>query len=115
MDDSQATCLEQIRALVVANRAVRFGGQRSQEVYEWVEKTLVRRRCDICQPGTALSAWLREAVAASWRCKSGYEVPVSSTPCLQDIGSAPASMCQAGQALYVQSAGQPPAIGSFED
>jgi hypothetical protein len=42
MDDSQATTLEQIRALVVANNAVQFTGQRRQEVYEWVERTLVR-------------------------------------------------------------------------
>jgi transposase InsO family protein len=42
MDDSQASSLEQIRALVAANRVVRFGGQRRQEVYEWVERTLVR-------------------------------------------------------------------------
>src|SRR5262245_22642850 len=42
MDDSQATNLEQIRALVAANRVVRFDGQRRAEVYEWVERTLVR-------------------------------------------------------------------------
>jgi transposase InsO family protein len=42
MDDSQTTSLEQIRALVDAHDAVRFTGQRREEVYEWVEKTLVR-------------------------------------------------------------------------
>lgn len=42
MDDSQTTSLEQIRALVDANSAVRFTGQRRAEIYEWVEKTLVR-------------------------------------------------------------------------
>jgi len=42
MDDSQATSLEQIRALVAAHRAVRFVGQRREEMYEWVERTLVR-------------------------------------------------------------------------
>jgi len=42
MDDSQATSLEQIRALVTANSVVRFAGQRRQEVYGWVERTLVR-------------------------------------------------------------------------
>jgi hypothetical protein len=42
MDDSQATSLEQIRTLVAANSAVRFAGQRRQEVYDWVERTLVR-------------------------------------------------------------------------
>lgn len=41
MDDTGAS-LEQIRALVAANRAVRFGGLRRAEVYEWVERTLVR-------------------------------------------------------------------------
>lgn len=42
MDDSQATSLEQIRALVAANEVVRFEGQRREEVYRWVERTLVR-------------------------------------------------------------------------
>jgi len=44
MDDSQATSLEQIRALVAANSVVRFAGQERQEVYEWVERTLVRHQ-----------------------------------------------------------------------
>jgi len=44
MDDSHATSLEQIRTLVAANSVVRFTGQRRQEVYEWVEKTLVRHQ-----------------------------------------------------------------------
>ena len=44
MDDSQAPSLEQIRALVAANGAVRFAGQRRQEVYGWVERTLVRHQ-----------------------------------------------------------------------
>jgi transposase InsO family protein len=42
MDDSRATSLEQIRALVAANGVVRFAGQRRDEVYGWVERTLVR-------------------------------------------------------------------------
>lgn len=42
MDDSQATSLVQIRELVAANRAVQFVGQRREEVYGWVERTLVR-------------------------------------------------------------------------
>lgn len=42
MDDSQATSLEQIRTLVAANSVVQFVGQRRPEVYEWVERTLVR-------------------------------------------------------------------------
>jgi len=44
MDDSQATSLEQIRALVAANKVVRFAGQRREEVYQWVERTLVRHQ-----------------------------------------------------------------------
>jgi hypothetical protein len=47
MDDSHATTLEQIRALVAANRAVQFAGQRRQEVYQWVERTLVRHEYNI--------------------------------------------------------------------
>jgi transposase InsO family protein len=42
MDDSRATSLEQIRALVAANGVVRFAGQRREEVYGWMERTLVR-------------------------------------------------------------------------
>jgi|ERR1035438_8583628 hypothetical protein len=42
MDDSQMTNLEQIRALVDVNSAVRFAGQRREEIYTWVERTLVR-------------------------------------------------------------------------
>jgi hypothetical protein len=42
MGDSQASGLEQIRALVAANSVVRFAGRRRQEVYDWVERTLVR-------------------------------------------------------------------------
>lgn len=42
MDDSQATSLEQIRDLVRANQVVRFEGQRRAEVYDWVERALVR-------------------------------------------------------------------------
>src|SRR5947209_15884643 len=44
MDDSHAMSLEQIRALVAANSVMRFAGQRRQEVYEWVERTLVRHQ-----------------------------------------------------------------------
>ena len=42
MDDSRATSLEQIRALVAANGVVRISGQRRDEVYGWMERTLVR-------------------------------------------------------------------------
>ena len=44
MDDSQATSLEQLRSLVAANSGVRFAGQRREEVYGWVERTLVRHQ-----------------------------------------------------------------------
>ena len=44
MDDSHATTLEEIRALVAAHRTMRFAGQRRQEVYPWVEQTLVRHQ-----------------------------------------------------------------------
>ena len=42
MDDSEATSLEQIRAFLEGSGEVRFAGQRREEVYAWVEKTLVR-------------------------------------------------------------------------
>ena len=44
MDDSQATDMEQIRALVTANQVVQFAGERRPEVYAWVERTLVRHQ-----------------------------------------------------------------------
>ena len=44
MDDSDATSLEQIRAFLAGSEPVRFSGHRRQEVYEWVEKTLVRHQ-----------------------------------------------------------------------
>jgi hypothetical protein len=37
MDDSQASSLEQIRALVNTNSGVRFTWQRREEIYAWVE------------------------------------------------------------------------------
>jgi transposase InsO family protein len=42
MDDSEAGSLEQIRAFLAGSSEVRFAGQRREEVYGWVEKTLVR-------------------------------------------------------------------------
>src|SRR6202030_4806333 len=42
MDDSEAGSLEQIRAFLAGSGEVRFAGQRREEVYGWVEKTLVR-------------------------------------------------------------------------
>ena len=43
MDDSEAGSLEQIRAFLSGSGEVRFTGQRREEVYGWVEKTLVRQ------------------------------------------------------------------------
>ena len=44
MDDSEATSLEQIRAFLAGSGGVRFAGQRREEVYGWVEETLVRHQ-----------------------------------------------------------------------
>jgi hypothetical protein len=44
MDDSEATSLEQVRAFLAGSGEVRFAGQRRDEVYAWVERTLVRHR-----------------------------------------------------------------------
>jgi hypothetical protein len=44
MDDSEAKSLEQIRAFLAGSGQVRFAGQRREEVYGWVEKTLVRHQ-----------------------------------------------------------------------
>src|ERR1700722_8889502 len=42
MDDSEAGSLEQMRAFLAGSVEVRFAGQRREEVYGWVEQTLVR-------------------------------------------------------------------------
>jgi hypothetical protein len=42
MDDTEASSLEQIRAFLAGSGEVRFAGQRREEVYTWVETTLVR-------------------------------------------------------------------------
>jgi transposase InsO family protein len=44
MDDSEAGSLEQIRAFLAGSGELRFAGQRREEVYGWVEQTLVRQR-----------------------------------------------------------------------
>ena len=36
--------LEEIRAFLAGSSEVRFAGQRREEVYSWVEKTLVRHQ-----------------------------------------------------------------------
>jgi len=42
MDDTEAVSLEQIRAFLAGSGEVRFAGVRRDEVYGWVERTLVR-------------------------------------------------------------------------
>ena len=42
MDDSEAMSLEQIQAFLGGSGGLRLAGQRRQEVYGWVEQTLVR-------------------------------------------------------------------------
>jgi hypothetical protein len=42
MDDSQTTSLEQIRAFLACSEEGRFAGAKTDEVYRWVEQTLVR-------------------------------------------------------------------------
>ena len=55
MDDSEATSLEQIQAFLAGSDPVQFSGQRRQEVYEWVEKTLVRLQyASLARPGRGL-------------------------------------------------------------
>ena len=55
MDDAEATTLEQIRAFLAGSGKVRFAGQRREEVYSWVEKTLVRLEyTSLKKPGKGL-------------------------------------------------------------
>jgi transposase InsO family protein len=42
MDDTEASSLEQIQAFLAGSGEVRFAGQGREEVYKWVETTLVR-------------------------------------------------------------------------
>src|ERR1039457_1014880 len=52
MDDSEATSLEQIRAFLAGSAPVQFAGRRREEVYGWVEKTMVRRQyASLDRPG----------------------------------------------------------------
>jgi transposase InsO family protein len=44
MDDSDARSLEQVRAFLAASGAVRFAGQRREEVYGWIELTLLQHQ-----------------------------------------------------------------------
>jgi transposase InsO family protein len=55
MDDSEATSLEQIRAFLAGSGEVRFAGLKREEVYGWVEATLVRREyASLDRPGKGL-------------------------------------------------------------
>ena len=55
MDDTEATSLEQIRAFLAGSDPVQFSGQRREEVYGWVEKTLVRHQyASLGRPGKGL-------------------------------------------------------------
>jgi hypothetical protein len=42
MDDSKNVSLEQIRAFLAGSAEVEFRAQRRQEVYQWIERTLVQ-------------------------------------------------------------------------
>jgi transposase InsO family protein len=42
MDDSEARSLEQMEAFLAGSGGVRFAGQRREEVYDWVKKTLLQ-------------------------------------------------------------------------
>jgi transposase InsO family protein len=55
MDDSEAGSLEQIEAFLAGSGEVRFAGQRREEVYGWVEQTLVRQQyASLDKPGKGL-------------------------------------------------------------
>jgi hypothetical protein len=55
VDDSEAGSLEQMRALLAGSGEVRFAGQRREQVYGWVEKTLVRHQyASLGRPGKGL-------------------------------------------------------------
>jgi transposase InsO family protein len=55
MNDSETTSLEQIRAFLGGSAPVQFSGQRREEVYVWVEKTLVRHEyASLDRPGKGL-------------------------------------------------------------
>ena len=55
MDDTEATSLEQIQAFLAGSGEVRFAGQRREEVYGWIETTLVRLQyASLDKPGKGL-------------------------------------------------------------
>ena len=47
MDDSETTSLEQVRAFLLGSGEIRFAGERREEVYAWMERTLVQHRYTI--------------------------------------------------------------------
>jgi transposase InsO family protein len=55
MDDSGAGSLEQIRAFLAGGSEVRFAGERREEMYQWVEQTLVRHQyASLKRPGKGM-------------------------------------------------------------
>lgn len=42
MDDSETRSLEQVRAFLDGSGEMQFAGERREEVYGWIERTLVR-------------------------------------------------------------------------
>jgi transposase InsO family protein len=55
MDDSEARSLEQMRTFLAGSGEVRFAGLRREEVYGWVEQTLVRHQyASLDRPGKGL-------------------------------------------------------------
>src|SRR5947207_4540923 len=55
MDDSEARSLEQMRAFLSGSGEVRFAGLGREEVYGWVEQTLVRHQyASLSRPGKGL-------------------------------------------------------------
>ena len=55
MDDTEAKSLEQIRAFLAGSDPVQFAGQQREEVYGWVERTLVRHQyASLDRPGKGL-------------------------------------------------------------
>jgi transposase InsO family protein len=55
MDDSEAGSLEQMRAFLAGSGEVRFAGQRREEVYGWIQQTLVRHQyAGLDRPGKGL-------------------------------------------------------------
>src|SRR5580658_4791041 len=55
MDDSEIRSLEQIRAFLAGSGELRFAGQAREDMYGWVEQTLVRHQyASLDRPGKGL-------------------------------------------------------------